>query len=137
MELTAGVRGLPRRRLRFPLLPLVLVLAGLALIAAFAGDLTLNAHHQQRLDQGWRQAIAVERPPSTPVDPAVTPQPLNGVDFAVRVPKLGYFAAVQEGVDSGVLAAGPGHYPATPWPGQTGNVGVAAHNTYWIKFGEL
>ena len=40
-------------------------------------------------------------------------------------------------MDSGVLYAGPGHYPATRWPGDPGTVGVAAHNVYWINFPKL
>jgi sortase A len=64
-------------------------------------------------------------------------QPVNGVDFAIRVPRLGYYSAVKEGVDLAVLYSSPGHYPETPWPGQAGMVGVAAHNVYWIDFPQL
>jgi sortase A len=64
-------------------------------------------------------------------------QPVNGVDFAIRIPRLDYFAAVKEGTDAGVLYAGPGHYPTTMWPGDPGTVGVAAHNVYWINFPQL
>ena len=53
------------------------------------------------------------------------------------MPKLHYFAAIREGIGSGVLYAGPGHYPTTRWPGDPGTVGVAAHNVYWINFPEL
>jgi sortase A len=62
---------------------------------------------------------------------------VNGVDFAIRVPKLHYFAAVREGVDSTNLYSGPGHYPGSVWPGDQGTVGVAAHNMYWINFPQL
>ena len=61
----------------------------------------------------------------------------DGVDFAIRVPRLDYFAAVKEGIGSGVLYASPGHYPSTRWPGDPGTVGVAAHNVYWINFPQL
>ena len=64
-------------------------------------------------------------------------QPVGGVDFAIAIPKLHYFAAVKEGISSGVLYSGPGHYPQTPWPGEPGMVGVAAHNVYWENFPEL
>jgi LPXTG-site transpeptidase (sortase) family protein len=57
--------------------------------------------------------------------------------FALWIPSLGYYAAVRQGVDAGVLAGGPGHYPTTAWPGQPGIVGVAAHNTFWIAFDRL
>ena len=135
MEFAAGAARRSRRRL--PVLPLAFLLSGLALLTAFFADLALNARHQAQLDQSWQRTLAVSHPPATPVDPAATPAPVDGVDFAIRVPKIGYYAAVQEGVGLDVLASGPGHYPGTPWPGQLGNVGVAAHNTYWIRFGDL
>src|SRR5438105_1913211 len=135
MELVAG--GARRARRRLPLLPLTLVLAGLALIVAFFGDMAINARHQAALNSSWQHTLAVSAPPATPADPVITPVPVDGVDFAIRVGKIGYYAAVQEGVDLNVLASGPGHYPATPWPGQPGNVGVASHNTYWIKFADV
>jgi sortase A len=62
---------------------------------------------------------------------------VDGVDFAIRVPRLGYVAAVKEGISSSVLYASPGHYPQTMWPGDPGTVGVAAHNVYWINFPQL
>jgi len=70
------------------------------------------------------------------VDPALK-HPVNGVDFAIRIPRLGYYAAVKEGINAGVLYSGPGHYPTTMWPGDPGTVGVAAHNVYWINFPRL
>lgn len=67
----------------------------------------------------------------------LTDGPVNGVDFEIMIPSLGYRATVLEGTGDGVLAQGPGHYVSTAWPGQTGNVGVAAHNTYWMALGNL
>lgn len=57
--------------------------------------------------------------------------------FAIRVPKINYYAAVREGVSSDILAVGPGHYPGTAMPGAAGLIGIAAHNTFWIPFGQL
>ena len=113
---------------------------------------------ERQLTQGWaRQAAATPvmsdapeavptgiRPPFAipePVTPTPTPgqaatRPINAV-FALRVPKIGYYAAVQEGVSNSVLASGPGHYPTTAMPGKPGLVGIAAHNTFWIPFGQL
>ncbi len=34
-----------------------------------------------------------------------------------------------EGTDAGDLRAGPGHYPGTPLPGQSGTVAIAGHRT--------
>lgn len=64
-------------------------------------------------------------------------RPVNGVAFQISIPALGYSATVYEGVDLKTLEKGPGHYPTTAWPGHPGNVGVAAHNVYWIGFSKL
>jgi sortase A len=70
----------------------------------------------------------IAQPPDTPVD---------GVSFEMRIPVLGYGAMVHQGVSLNILARGPGHYPTTAWPGQPGNVGVAAHNVYWLSLNRL
>jgi len=64
-------------------------------------------------------------------------RPVDGMDFKLVVPKLGYHAVVREGVGLDVLTSGPGHYPGTAWPGKAGVVGIAAHNVYWIRFDQL
>jgi sortase A len=42
---------------------------------------------------------------------------------------MGVSAVVVEGTATGDLSKGPGHYPATPLPGEHGTVGVAGHRT--------
>jgi LPXTG-site transpeptidase (sortase) family protein len=69
--------------------------------------------------------------------PVVIDRPVNGVAFQMRIPAIGYSATVVEGVDAKALAKGPGHYPTSAWPGRPGNVGVAAHNVYWLSFNRL
>jgi LPXTG-site transpeptidase (sortase) family protein len=64
-------------------------------------------------------------------------RPIEGLDFKLTVPRLGYSEVVREGVGLEVLAVGPGHYPQSAWPGQRGDVGLAAHNVYWLRFGDL
>ncbi|HEV2216506.1 MAG TPA: class D sortase [Candidatus Dormibacteraeota bacterium] len=115
---------------------LVMIAAGVLLIFSFVNSMWVAVEDQNRLDQAWRQQVVV--PAFTPanVDPLLK-RPIGGVDFAIQVPKLGYFAVVKEGISSGVLYSGPGHYPETPWPGDQGTVGVAAHNEYWINFPKL
>jgi sortase A len=88
---------------------------------------------------------ATAPPPSAPgptpaATIAVQPKangPVNGVSFILRIPVIGYSAMVYQGVTTADLSRGPGHYPTTPWPGQPGNVGVAAHNVYWLSFSRL
>lgn len=63
--------------------------------------------------------------------------PVDGASFDMRIPVLGYSAMVYQGVSLNILARGPGHYPTTAWPGHPGNVGVAAHNVYWLSLNRL
>src|SRR5207237_1364983 len=110
--------------------------AGIGLLADFAYGMWNGFSEQQHLNKAWQQQAGAARTAPKTVDPSLK-RPLDGVDFAIRVPRLDYFAAVKEGIGSGVLYASPGHYPSTRWPGDPGTVGVAAHNVYWINFPQL
>ncbi|HYL07055.1 MAG TPA: class D sortase [Candidatus Udaeobacter sp.] len=112
------------------------LVAGLVLLAQFGYGMWKGVSEQQHLNQVWRYQVMPRTVVPKGVDAALK-QPVNGIDFAIEVPKLNYFAAVKEGTDSGVLYAGPGHYTTTGWPGDPGTVGVAAHNVYWIDFPQL
>jgi sortase A len=112
------------------------LVVGLYLLGTFAYGMWSGVREQQRLNQVWSGVIKARTPAPAGVDPALK-QPVNGVDFSIRIPKLGYEAAVKEGVGAGVLYSSPGHYPTTMWPGDPGTVGVAAHNVYWINFPQL
>ena len=108
---------------------------------------------EDQLTQRWSQTVAEPPPsatalsdlPATPSPVAATPVPQAQAAprsaipalFAIRVPRIGYYAAVRQGVSTDILATGPGHYPPTGLPGGPGLVGVAAHNTFWIPFGQL
>jgi len=114
---------------------LISLFLGLILIATFAGGMWQGIREEQRLTQVWSGESSHHFAPPV-IDPSLQ-HPENGIDFAIRVPRLGYFAAVKEGISSSVLYASPGHYPETVWPGDPGTVGVAAHNVYWINFPRL
>ena len=45
------------------------------------------------------------------------------------IPRIGLDQVVVEGTGPSQLAAGPGHYPGTPLPGQQGNAAIAGHRT--------
>lgn len=133
----------PSRRRVHPLTVLwaTCLVAGLLLLGTFAYGMWHGVSTQQHLTQQWRAEVGTSQVPfrpaaPQPIDPSLQ-RPVNGIDFAINVPRLGYYAAVKEGVDSGVLYSGPGHYPTTMWPGEPGTVGVAAHNVYWINFPKL
>jgi sortase A len=113
-----------------------LVIVGLFLILTFVYGMGHGYVEQQHLNQRWLAEVDAPQTAPPAVDPSLQ-HPVDGIDFAIRVPRLGYFAAVREGVDSANLYSGPGHYPTTVWPGSDGVVGVAAHNVYWIDFPQL
>jgi sortase A len=110
----------------------VLLAAGLLLVLYGAADFLLADWRQGQDEARWRQLV-----PSVPAQagvPGALARPVEGMDFRLLVPKLGYAAVVREGIGLDVLASGPGHYPGSSWPGQDGNVGIAAHNAFWIQF---
>jgi sortase A len=111
------------------------VLVGLVILTWYGGGMWQGVQEQAHLNQVWL-GMPVKHYGPPIIDPSQQ-RPVNGIDFAIRVPRLGYFAAVKEGVSSSVLYASPGHYPGTQWPGDPGTVGVAAHNVYWINFPQL
>ncbi|MHB8612901.1 MAG: class D sortase [Candidatus Dormibacteraceae bacterium] len=132
-----GVVRRRRRRLHpFRLFWLACMLVGLYLLGSFVYGMWSGVREQQHLNQVWQGEIRPRTPAPAGIDPALK-QPVGGVDFAIRIPKLGYYAAVKEGVSAGVLYSSPGHYPTTMWPGDPGTVGIAAHNVYWINFPQL
>lgn len=136
---SSGRRGRSRADRVLRLVSLLCLVGGLLLLAGFAYGMADGVFRQRQLTADWRQQLAKTPPPAVPVEQPQPDlmQPVGGVDFAIRVPRLGYYAAVREGVDLTILYSGPGHYPGTPWPGQRGVVAVAAHNVYWIYFPQL
>jgi LPXTG-site transpeptidase (sortase) family protein len=114
-------------------------------LANFAFGIVNGISEQRRLNQHWQAEMRTQSPaPQETIDPPAVKQvdptlkqPKDGIDFAIRIPKLNYFSAVKEGVDAGALYSSPGRYPSTVWPGDQGLVAVAAHNVYWINFPQL
>ncbi len=80
--------------------------------------------------------VATEAPTTLPVPIA---PPAEGVKEALQqighidIPKLGVSADMYEGIALSTLDSGPGHWPGTALPGQTGNVVVAGHRTSHSK----
>jgi LPXTG-site transpeptidase (sortase) family protein len=130
-----------KRRRRFGRL---LVGMGAFLLVAPIAMIGYGTWQESNLTRQWEAQLST-RARHVPTHPQAIPDaqlsvqpdspPAGAVDFVLKIPRLGYAAAVREGVSSSVLEFGPGHYPTTPEPGQIGDVGVAAHNTYWLGFG--
>jgi len=47
----------------------------------------------------------------------------------IKIPAIDVDVVVVEGTTASALKAGAGHYPSTPLPCETGNVGIAGHRT--------
>ena len=75
----------------------------------------------------------------TPDEPSSHPEIKDGDPVArLQIPAIGVDQVVVSGVFSDDLSHGPGHYPATPLPGEVGNAGIAGHRTtYGSPFGDL
>jgi sortase A len=113
----------------------VLMAAGVLLVLYWGSGFVLHAWRQHSDEARWNQIAATA--PAQGSRAGVLARPVEGMDFRLVVPKLGYDAVVREGVGLDVLTAGPGRYPGTAWPGEAGVVGIAAHNVYWIRFDQL
>ena len=56
----------------------------------------------------------------------------------ISLPKIGAHYVVVQGTDLDSLRKGPGHYPATNFPGQGGTVAIAGHRTtYGAPFNQI
>jgi sortase A len=75
----------------------------------------------QRLDASRRLAFSAR---------ALARRSENGDPLGrIRIPEIGVSDVFVEGTGAGDLRQGPGHYPATPLPGQRGTVAIAGHRT--------
>jgi sortase A len=115
-----------------------MIAVGLLMSLGWAMTLAAGEGSQAATELSWERAAGViQGQPVRVPPPAELARPVDRVDFGLLVPRLGYRAAVREGVSDDVLFAGPGHYPGSGWPGQPATVGVAAHNVYWLRFDQL
>src|SRR4051794_23758993 len=104
------------------------------------------AHYQQSELSGELDRLEKIKP--TPVEAKAMkalPNPKRRLAFAARaldrgtdegdavgrlkIDRIHLSTVVVEGTDANDLRKGPGHYPATPLPGQRGTVGIAGHRT--------
>lgn len=97
----------------------------------------VQARQQASLRSRFERSLADRRgvpatsaPPAaaTPGPPTADPTPGQPVGTLV-IPEIGLNQVVVEGTGPTQLAAGPGHYPGTPLPGQEGNAAIAGHRT--------
>ena len=103
-----------------------------------------EAQSQNKLENRFSEiAVATSAAPSTTVAPSTSeppvattvapPKPIvinEGDPIAIiEMPTIGVTKYVVAGVQTADLKKGPGHYPATPFPGELGNASIAGHRT--------
>jgi sortase A len=113
-------RGL--RRIEYALLA-----AGLAILG-YCGAELFNSHIQQTrgVRELERQLDSTRRnPPAAITDGTPVGQ--------LEIPTLHLSAVVFQGTDDGTLAKGVGHLDASAFPGQSGNVVLAAHRDTFFR----
>jgi sortase A len=77
-----------------------------------------------------REQAALEDALFDPPERVLRREPLEGDAIArIEIPDIGVSEYVVEGTDTGDLRKGPGHYPATPLPGDPGTSAIAGHRT--------
>jgi sortase A len=87
-----------------------------------------QAYENRALDQAV--ALRQAAPPSTRDSAALSEASAvvaRSLVGRIEIPRLNISAIIKEGVDERTLDVAAGHIPHTALPGQTGNVGVAAH----------
>ena len=100
----------------------------------------ITSHHQSSLKQkffaGVRHAQATPGPvlgTTLTTTPAQAARPNLGSGIALmEIPKINLSMVVVEGVSVDDLKLGPGHYPGTPLPGDSGNVVISGHRTTYL-----
>ncbi len=84
--------------------------------------------------QERKDAAASTTTTTIPAAPPAVGQPIG----IIQIPKIGLVRAVVQGIGVPDLRRGPGHYPATPLPGQLGNAAIAGHRTtYGAPFNRI
>jgi len=111
----------------------LLAAAGLVvLFVAYQQWGTAVTHWQGQRDLRTRftHEVATARSPGGTRRAPAAPYPGVGDPVGViQIPSIGVDQVVVEGVQAAQLAVGPGHYPGTALPGQSGNAAIAGHRT--------
>jgi sortase A len=152
----------PRRRRSLRVLSTVMIVAGIVLLAD-AGVTLLWQEPVSAVYAGIQQGRLsdrldeLERAPLAPAEQRALERirdPARRLAFRARaldrrldpgdamgrivMPAIGVSEVFVEGTGAGDLRRGPGHYPATPLPGERGTVAIAGHRTtYGAPFRDI
>lgn len=126
----AGGRRPARRRLRRALgrllsLLSVLMIVGAAGVALYPYYTNVRAGQHQKTLKVQFETQSAEVRQAYQTRTVKEGSPLT----RIIIRRTGVDAVVVEGTSDQALAAGAGHYPDTPLPGEPGNVGIAGHRT--------
>ena len=115
----------------------VMIVSGILLIS----DAVVTLAWQEPVSAYFseRQQVKLEKALIHPPERVVHKNPLPGDAIGkIVIPTIDVSKYVVEGTDADSLRKGPGHYPATPLPGQHGTSAVAGHRTtYGAPFRNL
>jgi sortase A len=122
-----------RRRPLLLIAQTLLLVTAASLLGAFAWSQAARAYHQWRLSEILRSEASAVPPGPDTLFPAPAGVLRQGPLGLIEIPRLGTSAVIVDGVDSYALSIGVGHIPGTAYPGEMGNIGLAAHRDSFFR----
>lgn len=113
-----------------------LITIGLVMLLFVAYELWVTDLFQHRTQSALHNSLQEEwQKPATSKGPLIDKVEIGQGIAVLRIPRLGahYDPVVVEGVGTGALEKGPGHYPGSALPGELGNFVVSGHRTTFGK----
>lgn len=116
----------PGGRRALSVLSIVLLIAGMSMFAYPLGTNFYSRYQQGKLGSAFGDPELRDKYLTRTIE-------VGDVLTRLQIPKIKVDVLVVEGTTPAALRAGAGHYPGTPLPGETGNVGIAGHRTTFGK----
>lgn len=107
-----------------------LLVIGLAFLGYYVYVWT-EAYLYQKMENRELEAILKSAPPAAAARRA--PPAPGSMLGRIDIPRLGVSAVVRAGTDARTLRLAVGHIPGTAVPGETGNIGLAAHRDTFFR----
>jgi len=100
-----------------------------------AETMLYQAFENRELDRILNTAAPSATPGDVPLaTPRPRPRPARGSAIGrLEIPRLGVSAIIRTGSDARTLQLAVGHIPGTAFPGENGNVGLAAHRDTFFR----
>jgi sortase A len=124
-------RRLIRKRLQ--LMSSALALAGALTIGYVAVEWQAATSYQHHASVQFDRELKERRIAPAPVPPSVAIPREGGLVGRIEIPRLQLSAMVVEGSSTSDLRHAVGHIPGTAFPGQAGNVALAAHRDTFFR----